>query len=79
MHIDEDKRFDKRNLMMNIKNGVITQKEYEIWVSKLPDASDKVFNPEETSPDSGETELGKDSEISFRKKVAKKKTKVKGK
>jgi hypothetical protein len=79
MHIDEDKKFDKRNIRMNIKNGVITQKEYEILLSKLPDASDKLFNPEETSPDLGESESGKDSEISSRKKGAKKKIKGRGK
>ena len=77
MHIDEDKKFDKRNIMMNIKNGIINQKEYEILLSKLPDASDKLFNPEETSTDSGEIELGKESEISTKKKGVRKKPKGK--
>jgi hypothetical protein len=77
MHIDEDKIFDKRNIVMNIKNGVITQKDYEILLSKLPDASDKLFNPEEISIDSGEIESRKESEISSKKRGARKK--VKGK
>jgi hypothetical protein len=79
MHIDEDKKFDKRNIMMNIKNGIITQKDYEILLSKLPDASDKLFNPEETSADSGEIESRKESEISSMKRGARKKSKGKGK
>jgi len=79
MHIDEDKKFDKRNIMMNIKNGIINQKEYEILLSKLPDSSDKLFNPEETSTDSGEMELRKESEIPSKKRGARKKLKGKGK
>jgi hypothetical protein len=77
MHIDEDKIFDKRNVVMNIKNGVITRKDYEILLSKLTDASDKIFNPEETSTDSEEIELRKESEISSKKRGTRKK--VKGK
>ena len=79
MHIDEDKKFDKRNIMMNLKNGIITQKDYEILLSKLPDASDKLFNPEETSDDSGEIESKREGEISSTKRGAKKKIKGKGK
>ena len=52
MHIDEQKKFDKRNIERNIKNGTITQKDYEIYLSKLPDVSDKIFNPEESLDDS---------------------------
>jgi len=77
MHIDEDKIFDKRNIAMNIKNGVITLKDYEIFLSKLTDASEKLFNPEEISIDSGETESRKESEISSKKRGPRKK--VKGK
>jgi hypothetical protein len=79
MHIDEHKRFDKRNIGRNIKNGIITQKDYEIFLSKLPDASDKLFNPEETSADSGEIKSKKESEIPSKKKGVRKKIKGKGK
>jgi hypothetical protein len=79
MHIDEDKKFDKRNIMMNLKNGIISQKDYEILLSKLPDASDKLFNPEETSDDSAEIESKREGEISSMKRGAKKKIKGKGK
>ena len=51
MHIDENKKFDKRNVERNIKNGIITQKDYEIYLSRLPDVSDKIFNPEESIVD----------------------------
>jgi hypothetical protein len=77
MHIDEDKKFDKRNIARNIKNGIISQKDYEIFLSKLPDASNKLFNPEETSTDLGEIESRKESEVSSKKKGAKKKGKGK--
>jgi len=79
MHIDEDKIFDKRNIGKNIKEGVITQKDYEIFLSKLPDVRDKLFNPEATSADLGEFESKKESEISSKKRGIKKKAKGKGK
>jgi len=77
MHIDEGKRFDKRNIEKNIKDGIITGKDYEIFLSKLPDVSDKLFNPEETPTDSEELETNKEDEIPAKKKGLKKK--IKGK
>jgi hypothetical protein len=79
MHIDENKIFDKRNIERNIKNGIITQKDYEILLSKLPDASDKLFNPEETLTDLDEMESKREIEISSKKRGVKKKGKGKGK
>ena len=79
MHIDENKKFDKRNVARNIRNGIITQKDYETFVSRLPDASSKLFNPEETSSDQVEVEPREESETSFKKKGIKKKGKGKGK
>jgi hypothetical protein len=79
MHIDEEKKFDKRNIAKNIENGIITQKDYETFVSRLPDASSKLFNPEETSTDLVETESREESESSSKKKGMKKKAKGKGK
>jgi hypothetical protein len=67
MHIDEEKKFDVRNLERNIKSGVSTQKDYAIYLSKLPDASDKVFNPLAEEPESAD-------EMELRKKEGKKKT-----
>jgi len=79
MHIDENKTFDKRNVERNIKNEIIAPKDYEIYLSRLPDVSDKVFNPEESIPDSRDFESKKDNEIQSKKRGEKKKTKGKGK
>ena len=79
MHTDENKRFDKRNVERNIKNGIITQKDYEIYLSKLPDVSDKLFISEKSSVDSDEFESKIQGEIQTKKKAAKKKSKGKGK
>jgi hypothetical protein len=79
MHIDENKKFDKRNIARNIKSGVISQKDYETFVSRLPDVGNKLFNPEETSTDLGEVESREVSETSSKKKGIKKKAKGKGK
>jgi len=79
MHIDEDKKFDKRNIARNIKNGIITQKDYDTFVSKLPDVSNKLFSPEEPSTGLGEAESRGVSEGSLKKKLIKKKVKGKGK
>jgi hypothetical protein len=77
MHIDEEKKFDKRNVARNIKSGLITQKDYETFVSRLPDASGKLFNPEETSTDLAEVESREEGEP--KRKGTKKKAKGKGK
>jgi hypothetical protein len=79
MHIDEGKKFDKRNIAKNVKSGVIAQKDYEFYLSKLPDVSDKLFNPEETSAELDELEPKKDSESLPKKRGLKKKAKGKGK
>lgn len=79
MHIDENKKFDKRNIEKNIKNGIITKRDYEIYLSKLPDASDKLFNPEEVMNGSEKIESKKEEEGTFKKRVIKKKAKGKGK
>jgi len=72
MHIDEGKKFDKRNVQRNINSGVITRKDYDIHISKLPDAGDKVFDPE------GEESESID-EMELKRKEGKKKMKKKGK
>ena len=79
MHTDEQKKFDIRNIERNLKAGIITQKDYETYLSRLPDAGDKVFNPEDPLKDSREPESRKESEGSSKKKEIKKKSKGKGK
>jgi hypothetical protein len=78
MHTDEGKRFDKRNIARNIKNGVINQKDYEIYLSKIPDASDKIFNPEEPLAESYDIESDRQEGLESRKRGGKKKAKGKG-
>ena len=77
MHIDEGKKFDRRNIERNMKNGVISQKDYEIYLSKLSDISDKVFNPEESLVDDQGLASAKNEESLTRRRVEKKR--VKGK
>ncbi len=72
MHIDDGKKFDRRNIAGNIKGGVFSQKEYEIYLSRLPDVSDKMFNPEAE-------ELESPDQTEPKKKEEKKKTTRKGK
>ncbi len=79
MHIDEGKKFDKRNITKNIKDGIITQKDYEIFLSKLPDVSDKLFNPDEGLAILDETKSKKESEATLKKKRVRKKLRAKGK
>ena len=79
MHTDEQKKFDIRTIERNTKGGIITQKDYETYLSKLPDVSDKVFNPEEASGDSREGESKREEELSSKKREMKKKVKSKGK
>jgi hypothetical protein len=73
MHIDENKKFDKRNIERNIKNGIVTQKDYEMHLSKLPDASDKTFLLEEDRAELEEFESSAENEIQSKKKGLKKK------
>lgn len=79
MHTDENKKFDRRNIERNIKTGIISSKDYEIYLSKLPDASDKLFNPEKPSVESNEITLKTEEVSQPKKKAGKKKLKGKGK
>lgn len=75
MHIDESKKFDKRNIERNLKEGVITQKDYELHLSKLPDVSDKIYIPDESIEETEEFESYRESESQSKKKGGKKKVK----
>ena len=76
MHTDENKIFDKRNIERNIKSGIFTKRDYDIYLTKLPDVTDKLFDPEEFSVGSDEIEPKKGGELN--KKSGKKKPKGKG-
>jgi hypothetical protein len=73
MHVDESKKFDKRNIERNIKNGVVTQKDYEVYLSRLTDASGKIFLAEEESNETDEFEASAEEGVQSRKKGLKKK------
>jgi hypothetical protein len=79
MHTDENKKFDKRNVRKNIHEGIISQKDYEVYLTKLPDVSEKLFNPEELLEDPENSFSKKEEEIQSKKKEIKKKNKIKGK
>ena len=78
MHIDESKKFDRRNIERNLKEGVITLKEYEGYLAKLPDASDKIHTPEDLPEESEGIEAERQSDAAGKKRPAKKKAKAKG-
>ena len=79
MHTDENKKFDKRNVRKNINDGIITQKDYEVYLTKLPDVSEKLYYPEELLEDLENSFSRKEGEIQSKKKEIKKKNKIKGK
>ena len=72
MHTDENKKFDRRNVERNIKSGIITQKDYEIYLSKLPEVEEFLDNGKEFES------IG-DNAIPPKKRGMKKKIKGKGK
>jgi hypothetical protein len=78
MHIDENKKFDKRNVEKNIKSRIITQKDYENYLSKLPDVSDKLFIFGENLTDSTALPSKGENQISSKKKGQKMKKRGKG-
>ena len=47
MHTDQNKRYDKRNIDSSLRKGEITPKDYEAYLSRLPDVGDKAFDLEE--------------------------------
>ena len=79
MHIDESKKYDKRNIERNIKDGIITEKDYGIYFSRLPDISDKLFSLGEDMTDFNELDPKGEDETPTKKKGIKKKAKGKGK
>ncbi len=72
MHTDQSKRFDRRNIQSNLRRGVMTQKEYESYLVKLPDVSDKIYDSGEDLPE-GEAESASaaESDRSTKKKGGK--------
>lgn len=40
MHIDEDKKFDRRTIERNLREGTISAEEWKKYLETLPDVSD---------------------------------------
>jgi len=59
MHIDQNKKFDKRSIDQAIREGLISQKEYEDYLASLPDVSDKIDDGQD-SPAGEEDKTKKD-------------------
>ncbi len=75
MHTDNGKTFDKRNIESNVRKGVLSRKDVEAYLAKLPDVTDKMFNPDEFSEEQERSDLGNDQEEASKKRGAKKKGK----
>ncbi|MFB0507837.1 MAG: hypothetical protein ACETWT_13985 [Thermodesulfobacteriota bacterium] len=76
MHIDESKKFDKRTIEKYLKEGIVSATEWEQFLKKLPDVSDKADSvmfegaqEEETIEDKG----GKSEESVGEAKIPQKK------
>jgi len=79
MHTDESKKFDKRNIERNVRDGIITTKDYETYLAKLPDVSDKTFDPDGPVDESMDVVPEKEGETHGKKNGKKKGLKKKGK
>lgn len=76
MHTDESKKYDKRIIEILLRRGLVLPKDYETYLSKLPDVSSKVYTPEEEGMEEGEKSDSRgDSEEDARKKGMKKRGK----
>jgi hypothetical protein len=45
MHVDANKRYDKRTIEQRIREGLISQKDYDNYLARLPDLSKKTEVP----------------------------------
>jgi hypothetical protein len=78
MHIDENKKFDKRTIEKNLKEGIVSAKEWEQFIKRLPDVSDKVDFVMSEEAQEGETveDKGRRSEESVDEKTPRRRNKV---
>lgn len=42
MHIDESKKFDKRTIEKNLREGIVSAEEWKKFLRSLPDVSENV-------------------------------------
>jgi hypothetical protein len=65
MHIDENKKWDKRTIERNLKEGVVSPNEWEKYLKSLPDSSDNadfVMIVDEQKQEGADDEEGKSEE-----------------
>lgn len=55
MHIDENKKFDKRSIDRKIREGSLPRKEYKDYLAGLPDVSDKIYDPGQDAQEEGKS------------------------
>jgi len=48
MHIDENKKLDKRSIDQKIREGLVSEREYEDHLASLSDVSHKVDDGQDT-------------------------------
>ncbi|NIO03037.1 MAG: hypothetical protein GTN74_00050 [Proteobacteria bacterium] len=53
MHTDEEKRYDKRTIEGNLRQGVMSHQEFQEYLTNLPDVSHKAFCWKEGDKDLG--------------------------
>jgi predicted fused transcriptional regulator/phosphomethylpyrimidine kinase len=71
MHIDDNKKFDKRTIEKNLREGIVSVEEWEKFLRTLPDVSDNVdfIMPEEEKTEDTTKEKGMKSKGSIEKEV----------
>ena len=71
MHIDESKKFDKRTMERNLKEGIVSANEWEQFLKRLPDVSDKaeLAMSEEEEQQQEEGEIIKDKKRKSKESV----------
>ncbi len=71
MHIDESKKFDKRTIEKNLKEGIVSAEEWKNFLKKLPDVSDNVdfIMPEEEKTEETTKKKGRKSKGSVEKEA----------
>ena len=71
MHIDESKKFDRRTIKRNLREGIISPEELKKFLRALPDVSDKA---DFSMSEEGQTEETTKEEVRNSKESVEKET-----
>jgi hypothetical protein len=71
MHIDDSKKFDRRTIEKNLKEGIVSAEEWENFLRTLPDVSDSIdfIMAEEGKTEETTKEKGRKSKGSVEKEA----------